>query len=200
MIPWRSNQGRRLGESELSDESGADSTGGTTCSKTVGRTELDHSTRELLRAQRAISKAEAHGAAGSVPNSVQTALDSYASLDLWREPSGAHEAAGLSAAAGNAELPTGPRAAAAWEYPWPLHRQQHTAASGAARLAALQGVTNQLAAFAHGQRSSPASPLHHRPHSVGIARHLLGGDGGVHEEHQAGVAEFAGNRQALGWG
>ena len=51
-------------------------------------------------ARSAISKVEAHGAAGSVPNSDQTAQDSYASLDLWREPSGAHEAAGLCAAAG----------------------------------------------------------------------------------------------------
>ena len=66
-------------------------------------------------------------------------------LDLWREPSGAHEAAGLSAAAGNAELPPDPRAAAARQYPWPLHRQQHTAASGAARLAALKATLRSFA-------------------------------------------------------
>ena len=30
--------------------------------------------------------------------------------------------------------------------------------------------------------------------------HLFGGDGGVHEEHQAGVAEIAGNGQGLSWG
>ena len=42
--------------------------------------------------------------------------------------------------------------------------------------------------------------MHHRPHSVGIAPHLFGGDGGVHEEHQAGIAELAGNGQALGGG
>ena len=106
-------------------------------------------------ARSAISKVEAHGAAGSVPNSVQTAQDSYASLDLWREPSGAHEAAGLSAAAGNAELPPDPRAAAAWEYPWPLHRLQHTAASGTARLAALQATLRSFAD--NGLRHQPST-------------------------------------------
>ena len=185
MIPWRSKQGRRLGGSELSAKSGSDSTGGTTCTKTGGRTELNYSTEELLRAQRAISKAEAHGAAGSVRNSVQTAQDSYASLDLWREHSCAHEAAGLSAAglsaaAGNPELPPDPRAAAAWEYPWPLHRQQRSAASGAARLAALQATL----------RSFAGNGLRHQPSTSAAG-------GAPEAEAQGGWGERRGQRISL---
>jgi len=63
--------------------------------------------------------------------------------------------AGLSAAASNAELPPDPRAAAAWEYPWPLHRQQHTAASGAARLAAIQATLRSFAG--NGLRHQPST-------------------------------------------
>jgi len=103
MIPWRSNQGRRLDESESSSKSGSDSTGGTTWAKSGGRTELDHSTSGLARAQRAFKKAEAYGAARPTPNSVQLAQNPCASPKLWREPSGAHEAAGLSAGAGSAQ-------------------------------------------------------------------------------------------------
>ena len=58
--------------------------------------------------------------------------------------------------------------------------------------------TRGLKAPLASRASLPAGPLHHRPRSLGVAGHLLGGDGGMHENHQAGVAELTGhNRQPL---
>ena len=38
----------------------------------------------------------------------------------------------------------------------------------------------------------PARPLHHRAHHLHVAGHLLGGDGGMHQKHQAGFTKQAG--------
>jgi hypothetical protein len=44
----------------------------------------------------------------------------------------------------------------------------------------------------------PARPRLNRPHSLGVAGHLLMGDGGMQQKHQAGVTQFASHRQTLG--
>jgi hypothetical protein len=45
---------------------------------------------------------------------------------------------------------------------------------------------------ASGQTALPARPLHHSSHHIGIAGHLLRGDRGMHQEHQAGFTKQAG--------
>ena len=39
------------------------------------------------------------------------------------------------------------------------------------------------------RQALPAGPLHHGTHGFRIAGHLLGGDGGMHQEHQAGLTQ-----------
>ena len=134
MIPWRSNQGRRCGGSGPSAKSGADSTGETSCTKTGGRTELDRSTGELYCAMRALGKAEEQAAARAVPNAVRAVQKPCTSHGVRLEPSGAHEAVGLSAAAGNAQLEAAARLAAlqAALHPFAGNGLRHQPTTGAA--------------------------------------------------------------------
>jgi len=90
----------------------------------------------------------------AAPHSAQPVQKPCTSQALWREPSGAHEAAGLSAAAGNAELRSDQCAAEALQAtlrPFAgngLRHQPAAGAAGGAPKAHSQGIANQLAAFA----------------------------------------------------
>ena len=145
-------QGRRCCGSDPSSKTGADSVGGATCDKAEGRTELCYSTEELHHAMRAFSKAEAQSAARAVPNSARPAQKPCRTREPWYEPSGAHEAAGPSAAAGNVQLQA---AALLASLQATLHsfagndlrHQPTTCAAGGAPEAHSQGIANQLAAF-----------------------------------------------------
>jgi hypothetical protein len=76
-------------------------------------------------------------------------------------------------------------------------RSRFRAPSGPCRpWRAINGQASQ-ARRAADSTGSAAGPPHHRQHRLGIASHLFRGDGGVHEDHQAGVAEIGGNPTPL---
>jgi hypothetical protein len=108
-IPWRSNQGRRRGGSVRSAKPGSDSTGGTICAKTGDRQTLGiaqgyhfqprAAPRGTHPAQRGLKTPS-----WDCPRFRTCRTEPYAGAqELRRDPSGAHEATGLGAAAVNAQ-------------------------------------------------------------------------------------------------
>jgi hypothetical protein len=57
--------------------------------------------------------------------------------------------------------------------------------------------TRGLKASLASRASLPASAIHHRTHSVRVHGHLLRGNGGMHQDHQAALPQLTSDRQPL---